>query len=140
MTDLGTIEACDKSALCANVDGGFLCECPLSSSGEQVFSGTGYQNDPCVGINECAEVVPNPCHETAACIDRTEGFECTCLNGFKGSGSPEEGCSDLDECVDGARIAFVLSHVSCAVCCLSYPALRSLLHAALYIVCVCSKS
>ena len=141
------MESCHKSALCTNVEGGYLCECPLSANGELVFTGTGYQNDPCVEINGCAEVSnqSKPCHESAVCIDKQEGFECACLNGFKGAGTPEEGCTDVNECVEGARInkdkqMFVVRHVFCTVCCVVHAASASDLHAVLYSVCVCLRS
>ena len=98
----GKIDQCGKSAICTNTVGGFLCACPLSANGSKIFSGTGYADDPCVDFSACAELVPKPCHESATCIDRVGGYQCTCTSGFKGSGSPEEGCTDMDECLEGA--------------------------------------
>ena len=103
----GKIDPCGKSAICTNTVGSFLCACPLSANGDKIFSGTGYADDPCIDFSACAELVPKLCHESATCIDRVGGYDCTCTKGFKGSGSPEEGCTDMDECLEGA-------------CCVSY--------------------
>jgi len=46
-------------------------------------------------VDECSNDDLNNCDTNATCNYLEEGFECTCNDGYKGSGTE---CSDVDEC------------------------------------------
>ena len=46
-------------------------------------------------VDECSDDGLNDCDVSATCSDLEDGFECTCNDGYTGSGTE---CSDVDEC------------------------------------------
>lgn len=53
------------------------------------------------------------CNEYALCTDMSDGFTCTCGDGFRGTGHGPGGCSDINECAQGAVLACGAGATSC---------------------------
>eukprot|EP00117_Sycon_ciliatum_P019648 scpid6927/ scgid17744/ Fibrillin-1 len=75
------------NATCHNIFGSYGCQCTtgfkLSSDGRS-----------CQNINECHRY-PSPCSFHADCVDTDGSFQCTCKQGYNGTGYS---CHDIDEC------------------------------------------
>ena len=99
---VGQIAFCDPDAFCTNTDGGYNCTC------NEGFFGDGFN---CTDADECAhfDIVTdmngytddlydsNECHPDSDCINTIGGYNCTCLDGYRGDGFD---CDDIDECAE----------------------------------------
>uniref|UniRef100_A0AC34RPE9 EGF-like domain-containing protein n=1 Tax=Panagrolaimus sp. JU765 TaxID=591449 RepID=A0AC34RPE9_9BILA len=71
-----TLNACpDPNTHCVNTVGSYSCAC---NDGLRKMKGS----ELCVNINECEEGLAH-CPLMAKCVDKTPGFDCECLPGFK---------------------------------------------------------
>jgi hypothetical protein len=88
---------CGPGAICTNIIGNRLCECPPGYEGEPYTTG-------CSDMNECNQ--RDVCGRGALCENMPGSFKCTCLPGLRGD--PIHGCAGkvtergklvCDECV-----------------------------------------
>ncbi|KAM0920580.1 hypothetical protein ACQ4PT_007412 [Festuca glaucescens] len=73
--------ACASSnSFCANGTSSdrYLCHC------KEYYEGNPYVPDGCQDIDECKDLVNNPCH--GVCKNRLGGYDCPCKSGMKGDG------------------------------------------------------
>jgi hypothetical protein len=91
---------------CANVSCGVHSTCQASSEADGAEAGSGLsghrcacqsgftgQPPDCVEIDECQS---GPCRNNGTCTDLTNGYLCTCADGFAGSDCQTE----VDECAE----------------------------------------
>ena len=78
------IHSCSSFASCANVDGGYECECSDGFYGNGTF---------CLDIDEC---LIDSCDENAECINTSGSFICKCNLGYSQN---VLGCQNIDECL-----------------------------------------
>ena len=99
---VGQYQLCHDDAICTNTDGGYNCTC------EYGFFGSGFN---CSDSDECAEMPivtdmdgysddlydSNECDENAMCSNTYGGYNCTCMDGYRGDGF---NCTNIDECAE----------------------------------------
>ena len=96
------MDLCSGEGICVNSPGDYSCEC------DDGFFGDGFV---CLDIDECGEnnitsydgIIDwgygnNSCHENAVCANQWGFYNCTCLDGYFGTG---ENCINIDECDEG---------------------------------------
>ena len=78
---------CGAESVCTNHDGGYDCSCPV-----------GYDKEgrSCAIQDKCAS---NPCPAGSKCLNLFGTFACVCPDGMRGT--PQMGCSDINECEEG---------------------------------------
>jgi len=69
--------------------------------------------EPVVPIVDACLNGLDDCNEYALCTDSSEGFTCTCGDGFRGDGHGPAGCRDINECAAGAVLACGVGATSC---------------------------
>ena len=93
---------CHAEAACINTFGAYNCSCDLG------WEGDGWN---CTEINECRAKITelrsmapphligeyDYCHDDATCTNTPGGYNCTCNDGFEGTGF---NCTDIDECME----------------------------------------
>lgn len=106
---------CGVGGSCTNQAPGYACKC---AAGYRLTGAIGYAADgratglTCSPINECAESAP--CGAGGACTDLATGYQCTCQNGYRVTGSlsfaggtgPGSGvrCNPVNECAENPSI------------------------------------
>nr|KAG5706023.1 hypothetical protein BaRGS_028132 [Batillaria attramentaria] len=118
--DNESLLACHHAGVCANVDGGFLCQCLQGWEGARCQDDVDEcMSDPCLNRGLCSNTPGNfscacldawtgqrceedvneckrePCAAPARCVNTQGGFTCLCPRGWKGNACDE----DVNECL-----------------------------------------
>ncbi|PAV59374.1 hypothetical protein WR25_03507 [Diploscapter pachys] len=96
-----TLNDCDSRAVCQDLDDGYTCRCPVTMKDKSP--------DPirkpgriCIeNVNECSNPRLNSCSRFAECIDKENGYDCRCREGYhdQNPSNPGRQCAFmLNEC------------------------------------------
>jgi hypothetical protein len=89
---------CVENAVCKNTRTSYKCECKKYYEGYPYIADASFTEvgEPCalVPVDEC-KLGTHDCGANSHCVDKDEGFDCVCNNGYAMKGGS---CKDINEC------------------------------------------